>query len=101
MRTVNWADRSVYRITKIVFRQHIPWNSFDVMEAEGLDNRGKPVALEIYNAPFRVGRGGLIEWLINKALADGVEECVLVEQSKIYIWNNLAGSTPIVTELTA
>jgi hypothetical protein len=101
MRTLNWCDRHVYRITKIVFRQHTPWNSYDIMDAEGRDTRGLPIKIEIYSGPFKTGAGGLVSWLISRALEDGLEDYVLMDESRIFLHSDIPGSAPVVTELTA
>lgn len=90
MRTVHWADRSVYRITEISFRQHGAYESFDIAEAYGLDARGHKVRLDIHNGPIKAPHG-LVFWLFERAEADNIDEHVLLEDLNMYIEINIPG----------
>ena len=100
MRTVHWTDRSVYRITEIVFRQHGLYESFDIARAVGRDLRDMPVNISITNGPVKAPHG-LIYWLFEQAEQDDIDEHVLLEDLRVYCMIDIPGAPTAVYKLGA
>lgn len=90
MRHVHWTDKSVYRIERIVFRQHGTYESFDIVEALGRDLRNAVVSLDIHTGPIKAPNG-VAFWLFDRAEKDNIDEHTLLELLKIYIQVEIPG----------